>query len=136
MYLTLKRNDGSFQNVFLEIGRVRLKDIDIVQEAINNEFDDIGYKNNLYIELDSDKNSRFLLTLPLLNYFKSISDGAIVTSVNPILGHGIARLNAMLLEKFNIDKEIEENEFRLIVNTSSKTIDIKATIEDDTLYIE
>ncbi len=136
LYLTLKRNDGSFQNVFLEIGRVRLKDIDIVQEAINNEFDDIGYKNNLYIELDSDKNSRFLLTLPLLNYFKSISDGAIVTSVNPILGHGIARLNAMLLEKFNIDKEIEENEFRLIVNTSSKTIDIKATIEDDTLYIE
>ena len=136
LYLTLKRNDGNFQNVFLEIGRVRLKDIEIVQETITNEFDDIGYKNNLYIELASDKNSRFLLTLPLLNYFKSISDGAIVTSVNPILGHGIARLNAMLLEKFNIDNEIEENEFRLIVNTASKTIDIKATIEDNMLYIE
>ncbi len=136
LYLTLKRNDGNFQNVFLEIGRVRPKDIEVVQETINNEFDDIEYKNELFIELEADKDARFLLTLPILNYFKSISDGAIVTSVNPILGHGIARLNAMLLEKFNIDEELEDNEFRLIINTSSKTIDIKATIDEDILYIE
>ncbi|MBS6022524.1 MAG: hypothetical protein KIB00_00425 [Paeniclostridium sordellii] len=136
LYLTLKRNDGSFQNVFLEIGRVRTKDIDIVQDAVNNEFDDIVFKNELFIELGSDKNSRFLLTLPILNYFKSISDGAIVTSVNPILGHGIARLNSMLLEKFNTDEDIDENEFRLIINTLSETINIKITIEDDELCIE
>lgn len=136
LYLTLKRHDGNFQNVFLEIGRVRPKDIAVVQEKINNDFDDIGYKNQLFIELESDKDARFLLTLPILNYFKSISDGAIVTSVNPILGHGIARLNALLLEKFNIDEELEKNEFRLIINTSSKTIDVKATIEDDILYVE
>lgn len=136
LYLTLKRNDGSFQNVFLEIGRVRQKDISLVQETINNDFDDIEYKNELFIELESDKDARFLLTLPILNYFKSMSDGAIVTSVNPILGHGIARLNAMLLEKFNIDKELEETEFRLIINTTSKTIDIKATIEDGVLCVE
>lgn len=136
LYLTLKRNDGNFQNVFLEIGRARPKDIEVVQETISNEFDDIEYKNELYIELKSDKYARFLLNLPILNYFKSISDGAIVTFVNPILGHGIARLNAMLLEKFRIDEELGENEFRLIINTSSKTIDIKAAIDDDILYIE
>ena len=136
LYLTLKRNDGSFQNVFLEIGRVRSKDIKVIQQTISNDFDDIEYKNELFIELESDKNSRFLLTLPILNYFKSISDGAIVTSVNPILGHGIARLNSMLLEKFNTDEEIEENEFRLIINTSSKTIDIKAIIDDGVLCVE
>lgn len=136
LYLTLKRNDGSFQNVFLEIGRVRSKQIDIIQEKSTNEFDDINHKNELFIELDSDKEFRFPLTLPILNYFESISSGAIVTSVNPILGHGIARLNSMLLQKFNIDNELEENEFRLIINTSSKTIDLKVTIEDKTMYIE
>lgn len=138
IYLTLKRNDGSFQNVFLEIGRVKKRDIDIIQKSVTNEFDDMEYKNEMFIELDRDEDYLFPLTLPILNYFNSISEGAIVTSVNPILGHGIARLNAMLLEKFNSsnDKSLSENEFRLIINTASETIDVKIEIDNETLYIE
>lgn len=138
IYLTLKRNDGSFQNVFLEIGRVKKKEIDIVQKAIISEFDDIELKNQLYLQLDGDENYMFHITLPILNYFNSIYEGAIVTSVNPILGHGIARLNAMLLEKFNAKRinELDENEFRLIINTISETIDIKIGIEDGRFCVE
>lgn len=138
IYLTLKRNDGSFQNVFLEIGRVRKRDIDIVQESVASEFDDMEYKNELFIMLDRDEDYMFPMTLPILNYFNSISEGAIVTNVNPILGHGIARLNAMLLEKFNSsnDGELLDNECRLIINTASETIGVKVEIDNKTLYIE
>ena len=88
--------------------------------------------------LDRDEDYMFPMTLPILNYFNSISEGAIVTNVNPILGHGIARLNAMLLEKFNSsnDGELLDNECRLIINTASETIGVKVEIDNKTLYIE
>ena len=96
------------------------------------------YKNELFIMLDRDEDYMFPMTLPILNYFNSISEGAIVTNVNPILGHGIARLNAMLLEKFNSsnDGELLDNECRLIINTASETIGVKVEIDNKTLYIE
>lgn len=137
IYLTLKRNDGNFQNVFLEIGRVEKKYIDIVQKEKNNEFDDIKAKKQSYIRLDRDENYTFLITLPILNYFNAISKGEIITSINPILGHGIARLNSMLFKKFNTKEngDLDDNEFRLIVNMLSKPIDIRMSIENQKINI-
>lgn len=134
--LTLKRNDGNFQNVFLKIGRVEQKKLDIIQVLATNDFDDIEIKYDLFLELESDEEYRFKLTLPIFNYFESISNGAIVTSVNPILGHGIARLNSMLLDKFSVDEELKENELKVIMNTSNGPIGIKIEIDDKKLFIE
>ena len=116
--LTLRREDDVFQNVMLVLGRVSKNDLEIVQIPVESKFEDAEDKQSLFLRLNNDY---FRLSLPMVSYFQKLIDGAIASNSNPALTHGIATLDAMLLEKFgdDIPQSEEDCEMRVIINTTS-----------------
>ena len=57
----------------------------------------------------------------MVNYFQELLSGAIASNNNPALTHGIATLDALLLDHFSDSSpESEEDcEIRVIINTTS-----------------
>ena len=55
----------------------------------------------------------------MINYFSSLIDGAIASDNNPALSHGIAKLDALLLEKFRSKnpESPEDCELSVLINT-------------------
>ena len=56
----------------------------------------------------------------MINYFNNLIHGAIASNNNPALSHGIAQLDALLLEQYGEYKpECEEDcELTVIINTT------------------
>ena len=115
--LTLRREDDVFQNVMIVLGEVSKYDLKVIQERVTNQFEDVDNKFDLYLKL-GEKN--FKLSLPMITYFNNLIDGAISSNNNPALTHGIAQLDALLLEQFGEDApESEEDcELTVIINTA------------------
>ena len=116
--LTLRREDDVFQNVMLVLGKVNKSDFEIIQVPVNNSFEDNSSKQALFLKL---KNDTFRLTLPMINYFQDLIEGSIASNNNPALTHGIATLDALLLDNYGEDvPESEEDcEMRVLINTTS-----------------
>ncbi len=116
--LTLRREDDVFQNVMLVLGEVNKSDLDVVQVPVASRFEDTPDKQEIYLRLYNDN---FRLTLPMISYFQNLIDGAIASNNNPALTHGIATLDALLLEKFGDETPLTEDdcELRVIINTTS-----------------
>lgn len=114
--LTLRRENGVFQNVMLVLGTVSKNDLVISQNAISNKFEDSEGKQVLTVKI---KDENFVLSLPMLTYFEKLIHGAISSNINPALTHGIAKLDTLLLEKFGDESpESEEDcELRVLINT-------------------
>jgi hypothetical protein len=112
--LTLRREDDVFQNVMLVVGSVNKKDILIMQKKMENQFEDYNEKYALVLKVDENE---YPLSLPLINYFDTVIEGAIASNNNPSLTHGIAKLDAMLHEKFKSDDE--DGEMSVLVNTTN-----------------
>lgn len=117
LYLTLRRGDGSFQNVMLVLGETEKRNLKIKQIPTENSFEDQGEKKNLYLCV---RNKRFLLSLPMINYFSLLIDGVISSNENPALTHNIAALDTLLLDEFGYGKseDGESLEWKVIVNTA------------------
>lgn len=115
--LTLRREDDVFQNVMIVLGEVNRSDLSIVQIKVNSNFEDVDNKHELYLRMDGKD---FRLTLPMINYFNNLIHGAIASNNNPALSHGIAQLDALLLEQYGECKpECEEDcELTVIINTT------------------
>ena len=115
--LTLRREDDVFQNVMIVLGKVDRSDLRVVQTEVSSNFEDVENKHELYLQM-KDKN--FRLTLPMVNYFNNLINGAISSNNNPALSHGIAQLDALLLEQYGERKpECEEDcELTVIINTT------------------
>ncbi len=116
--LTLRREDDVFQNVMIVLGEAGKNDLKIVQKHAENQFEDVDKKFDLYLKL-GDKD--FKLSLPMITYFNNLIDGAISSNNNPALTHGIAQLDALLLEQFGEETpESEEDcELTVIINTAT-----------------
>jgi hypothetical protein len=56
----------------------------------------------------------------MINYFNDLINGAIASHNNPALSHGIAQLDAILLERYGeVKPECEEDcELTVIINTT------------------
>ena len=115
--LTLRREDDVFQNVMIVLGEVSRTDLSVIQQKSNSRFEDTDDKHDLYLKLGEKK---FRLTLPMITYFSNLIDGAIASNNNPALTHGIAQLDALLLEEYGEEKpECEEDcELTVIINTT------------------
>ena len=115
--LTLRRENDVFQNVMLVLGVVSKMDLDIRQKQVNNCFEDFETKQVLYLHV---KDEDFVLTLPMLTYFENMVQGAIVSENNPALTHGIAKLDALLLDKFGDDLPESKDDciLRILINTT------------------
>ena len=116
--LTLRREDDVFQNVMLVLGRVNKGDLEVIQIPASNPFEDYPEKQIVALKLKGDV---FRLSLPMVNYFQELLSGAIASNNNPALTHGIATLDALLLDHFSDSSpESEEDcEIRVIINTTS-----------------
>jgi len=117
LYLTLKLGDSSFQNVMLILGETEKRNLKIKQISTENSFEDQGEKKNLYLCVG---NKRFLLSLPMINYFGLLIDGVISSNENPALTHNIAALDTLLLDEFGYgeSEDGEPLEWKVIVNTA------------------
>ena len=115
--LTLRREDDVFQNVMIVLGEVNRSDLSVIQIKVNSKFEDVDNKHELYLRMDGKD---FRLTLPMINYFNNLIHGAIASNNNPALSHGIAQLDALLLEQYGEYKpECEEDcELTVIINTT------------------
>ena len=115
--LTLRREDDVFQNVMIVLGEVNRSDISVVQIKSASKFEDVENKYELVLKMNEQK---FKLTLPMINYFNNLIIGAISSNNNPALSHGIAQLDALLLEEYGDGKpECEEDcELTVIVSTT------------------
>ena len=115
--LTLRREGDVFQNVMIVLGEVGKSDLKVIQERSTNQFEDVDNKFDLYLKLGDKK---FKLSLPMITYFNNLIDGAISSNNNPALTHGIAQLDALLLEQFGEEPpETEEDcELTVIINTA------------------
>ena len=115
--LTLRREDDVFQNVMIVLGEVNRSDLSVVQTKVSSNFEDVDNKHELYLRMDGKD---FRLTLPMINYFNNLIHGAIASNNNPALSHGIAQLDALLLEQYGECKpECEEDcELTVIINTT------------------
>ena len=118
LQLTLRRDDDVFQNVMIILGKVERSELNVVQKKRSCQFEDTESKQELILRL---KNTEFGLTFPMINYFSSLIDGAIASDNNPALSHGIAKLDALLLEKFRSKnpESTEECELSVLINTVS-----------------
>ena len=99
--LTLRRDDNVFQNVMIVLGSVNRSKLSIIQKKAAGRFSDADDKQELYLRFGK---SEFRLTLPMVNYFGSLIDGAIDSEKDPALSHGIAQLDALLLDNFGNDQ--------------------------------
>jgi len=132
LYLTLRRDDEAFQNVLLITGKMEKDAFKIVQEKTNSQFEDTNEKYDVYIMFG--ETVKFKLNLPLLTYFKAITNGAITSINNPSLTHGIARLNTMLHD-FVRDKN-KDGIMRLLINTTKEQQTVTCIFDEGKLIIE
>lgn len=132
LYLTLTRNNGSFQSVLLLLAKAHEKDLEVKQVSRNIEIEDVEKSYILKLKIkDSDE---FKLTLPLMMYFYSIVDGEINTEINQSLSHGLAELNAKLIKNFR--KDNNEGLLSLIVNTNNGPREVNIEINEECLYFD
>ena len=115
--LTLRREDDVFQNVMIVLGELGRSDLSVVQVKATSKFEDVDNKYELALMM---KGKPFRLTLPMVNYFANLINGAIASNNNPALSHGIAQLDAILLECYGEGKpDCEEDcELTVIINTT------------------
>lgn len=131
LYITLTRHDGAFQSVLLLLGKANYDDFQVIQKERDTSNEDIEKKYDIYLSINNGK-ELFKLDLPILIHFKSIVDGKISTDINPALSHGLAELNSKLLKEF---RTYEKDALKMIVNTVTGVIEVKAEFEDDKVYI-
>ena len=114
--LTLRREDSVFQNVMLVLGKVNMNDIEIIQEPQLSSYEDFHGKQQVFIRFN-DKS--FPLSLPMVTYFNELISGAIASNINPSLTHGIATLDAMLIEQYGDDlpESKDDCELTVLINT-------------------
>ena len=115
--LTLRREDDVFQNVMIVLGEVHKGSFDVLQEKVSSHFEDVPNKYNVYLSLEG---TPFNLSLPMMTYFHNLIDGSISSNSNPALTHGIAQLDALLLEKYGEDRpeSADDCDLTVIINTT------------------
>lgn len=132
--LTLRRENGVFQNVMLVLGTVPKNSLVIVQKPVLNMFEDTDSKQELCLRLNEEE---FPLTLPMLTYFGDLIHGAISSNSNPALTHGIAKLDALLLDQFRdeVPDREEDCELRLLIQTTGGQVIRNFAFDDNRLII-
>lgn len=136
--LTLRREDDVFQSVMIVLGEVEKSKLTVIQKNVSSRFEDIESKQNLYLKMNGDSVSQFPLSLPLVTYFANLIAGSISSNNNPALTHGIAQLDAKLLEAFREDDpECEEDRvLKVVINTTGGQIIECFSFDGKRLYID
>lgn len=132
--LTLRREDDVFQNVMLVLGRVNKKDLEVIQIPVNNLFEDIDNRQQIALKI---QNESFPLSLPMISYFQNLIEGSVSSNYNPALTHGIAKLDAVLLEQFGdeMPENVDDCEIQVIINTTNGQIYERMSLDNGNLNV-
>ena len=136
--LTLRREDDVFQSVMVVLGEVDRAKLSVIQRSVTSKLEDIEDKQGAFLKLSGEHTAEFPLSLPLITYFTNLLAGSISSNNNPALTHGIAQLDAKLLEAFREDDpECEEDcELKVVINTTNGQIIETFSFDGTHLYIE
>ena len=129
--LTIRRNDGKYQKAMIMVGRVKKDDIKLrvsVPKTVINE----DAKNTIELIIGNGE-KRFRLSMPLVMYFEKIASGAVFVSADPVLTHGISKLEAMLSE-YGVNKDITE--MQILLNKTDNPTYIKVDLDEDKVYFD
>ena len=132
--LTLRREDDVFQNVMLVLGRVNKNDLEVKQISVSNLFEDVENRQQIVLQI---RNECFPLSLPMLSYFQNLIEGSVSSNYNPALTHGIAKLDALLLEQFGdeMPEDIDDCEIQVIINTTNGQIYERMSLDNGNLNV-
>ncbi|MGG7209716.1 hypothetical protein [Clostridium baratii] len=136
LYLTLKRHDGSFQSVMLIIGEIEKRDLEIKAKNIKTRFDDINYKNELYLTKKGEENIKYRLNYQLIEYFNSVLNGAVETKASPMITCGIAKLDSWLNKNFKVNQDEEYNKLELLIKTTSGIKTERLELDNGKIYLD
>ena len=136
--LTLRREDDVFQSVMVVLGEVDRTKLSVIQRSVTSNLEDIEGKQGVFLKFYGERTAEFALSLPLITYFTNLLAGSISSNNNPALTHGIAQLDALLLEAFREgNPECEEDcELKVVINTTNGQIIETFSFDDTHLYIE
>lgn len=127
--ITLSKDSGIVQTVQLVLGTIPTNKI-VVEAEQDSQIDNTKFK--LIVKI---KNSevKFMITLPMLDYFEELKNGIISTNIDPQLSHGIDSLKAKLAEY--VQEEVEEDVLELIVLDNEGYGPLNISIENDMLHL-
>ncbi len=108
--ITLSKESGIAQSVQLVVGEINVNDIEIIVEPDSTMN---ASKMNMIFRLC--KKEKIPLSLPMINYFEELRNGAISTNIDPQLSHGIEVLKSRLLKV--VSSSSEELEIIVLNNT-------------------
>src|SRR5690606_377642 len=92
------------QSVQLLYCTISSRDVRLITESTGSLKYGEGDKKQLFITVGNRKIDQ-PITLPLLNYFDDIRNGAIPTNIDPMLSHGIDSIKAKMLSVCNPNHE-------------------------------
>lgn len=120
--ITLMRSSGITQSVQLVLDELKTGKFYLVTEKVS-DFDDSFSRYRLSLHVKGKRVAE--ITLPMLNYFYEISQGAIATNIDPLLSHGIDSIKAQLISV------CERNETQLFLATADAKGEIQAEYDPD-----
>lgn len=129
--LTLRRNDNMYQKVLVISGKIKKDDLQIEVKKGSSRFDDNQDKKVLDLVICGRK--RFRLTLPMVVYFEQLAEGAITTTENPTLTHGISKLKTLLRE---CAENVQTDMIEVMLNKTDRAEYCKMEFSDGDLYFE
>lgn len=120
--ITLMRSSGITQSVQLVLDELKTGKFYLVTEKVS-DFDDSSSRYRLSLHVKGKRVAE--ITLPMLNYFYEIRQGAIATNIDPLLSHGIDSIKAQLISV------CERNETQLFLATADVKGEIQAEYDPD-----
>ena len=131
IYLPLVRFGSGFQNVQLLQGRIEKRDIKLIQELKQSNFD--KEESHYTLELKFAKvTETFPISLMLFDYLDKISKGAVSTKINPSLSHGIDTMKSKIYEEYKFEDTIT-TEVLVHTNVGPKVISIE--VDNDEMFV-
>ena len=120
--ITLMRSSGLTQSVQLVLDELKSGKFSLVPEEVS-DFDESAHRYRLVMDVKGKRIAE--ITLPMLNYFYEISQGAIATNLDPLLSHGIDSIKAQLISV------CEMNDTQLVLATTGAEKEVQAEYDPD-----
>ena len=127
--LTLSRESGITQNVQLITGTLPVRKLRIEQiETKDSKFDKTKIRYELKLKIGKEIVDT-ILTLPMLDYFEELKNGAIATNIDPQLSHGVESLKSQISEL--LDDDDDENVIEIVILKNNGNNNIRLELTDD-----
>lgn len=132
--LTLRRDQNSYQSVMLILGKIEKGNLNVEQKPLDQSFEEQSSSQRQQLVLKVNNNDKeFPLSYPLIAYFTRLSQGDISGINSPSLTHGIAALDALLIEEYA--SSTSSNKFAVLYQTKKGQKEQRFDIADDILSV-